>query len=60
MLDLFDPVRGEVARTGSAGGRRRRPSGDSAAKRALPTYARTGNAERLELLLRTLHEAETR
>jgi hypothetical protein len=26
----------------------------------LPTYARTGNAERLELLLRTLHEAETR
>jgi hypothetical protein len=37
MLDLFDPVRGEVL-----------------------SYARTGNAERLELLLRTLHEAETR
>jgi aldehyde dehydrogenase (NAD+) len=56
MFDLFDPARGEVI------GQVRLADGEDArraiqaAKRALPSYARTGKAERLELL-RRLHDA---
>jgi aldehyde dehydrogenase (NAD+) len=56
MFDLFDPARGEVI------GQVRLADGEDAqlaiqaAKRALPVYARTGKAERLELL-HSLHEA---
>ena len=56
MFDLFDPARGAVigqVRLGDAHDARR---AIQAAKRALPSYARTGKAERLELL-RSLHEA---
>jgi aldehyde dehydrogenase (NAD+) len=56
MFDLFDPARGEVigqVRLADAEDARR---AIQAAKRALPSYARTGKAERLELL-RSLHDA---
>jgi aldehyde dehydrogenase (NAD+) len=56
MFDLFDPARGEVVgqvRLADAEDARR---AIQAAKRALPSYARTGKAERLELL-RHLHDA---
>jgi aldehyde dehydrogenase (NAD+) len=54
MFDLFDPARGEVigqARLADDEDARR---AIQAAKRALPSHARTGKTERLELL-RTLH-----
>jgi aldehyde dehydrogenase (NAD+) len=55
-FDLFDPARGEVigqVRLADADDARR---AIQAAKRALPSHARTGKAERLELL-RNLHDA---
>jgi aldehyde dehydrogenase (NAD+) len=55
-FDLFDPARGEAigqVRLADAEDARR---AIQAAKRALPSYARIGKAERLELL-RNLHEA---
>jgi aldehyde dehydrogenase (NAD+) len=56
MFDLFDPARGQVigkVRLADAEDARR---AIQAAKRALPSYARTGKVERLELL-RNLHDA---
>src|ERR1700722_4043036 len=55
MFDLFDPARGEVigqVRLADAEDARR---AIQVAKRALPSYARTGKAERIELL-RNLHD----
>jgi aldehyde dehydrogenase (NAD+) len=56
MFDLFDPAHGEVigqVRLADAEDARR---AIQAAKRALPSHARTGKTERLELL-RSLHDA---
>src|ERR1700724_830011 len=56
MFNLFDPARGEVigqVRLADAEDARR---AIPAAKRALPSHARTGKTERLELL-RRLHDA---
>jgi aldehyde dehydrogenase (NAD+) len=56
MFDLFDPARGEAigqVRLADVEDARR---AIQAAKRALPSYARTAKAERLELL-RNLHDA---
>src|ERR1700722_9111949 len=55
MFDLFDPARGEVigqVRLADAQDARR---AIQAARRALPSHARTGKTERLELL-RSLHD----
>ena len=56
MLDLFDPARGEVFAQVRLADDEDARQAIQAAKRALPLYARTGKAERLELL-RNLHDA---
>ncbi len=56
MFDLFDPARGEVIGQVRLADAEDARLAIQAAKRALLSYARTGKAERLELL-RALHDA---
>jgi aldehyde dehydrogenase (NAD+) len=59
MLDLFDQVPGEVIGQDRLADNEDARRAIQTAKRASPTYARAGQAKRLELL-RTPLEAETR
>jgi aldehyde dehydrogenase (NAD+) len=56
MFDLFDPARGEVIGQVQLADAEDARRAIHAAKRALPSYARTEKTERLELL-RSLHDA---
>src|ERR1700690_1490591 len=55
MFDLFDPARGEVIGQVRLADAEDAHRAIQAAKRALPSYARTGKTERLELVRSLLH-----